>query len=124
LFLFFCGVLGFCQGVGYGPIAALLAEAYPTNVRFSGAAISANSGAAFISGPASYITLWLEGFGIFFSPIYVLLVGISGLISLGLMKENNSRDLRGLMSNTVGKNVPRISNPTNLEISDTPVEHD
>ncbi len=94
-FLIFGFVL---MGATFGPMGAILPELFPTNVRYTGSAISYNVSSILGAAVAPFIAvaLWKAGGG---SPwlvgIYLSVMGVLTLISLIVSKETKDTDYEG-----------------------------
>jgi len=51
----------FAMGWTYGPVGTLLAEVYPTEVRYTGSSLSFNLASVLGAAPAPYVATWLAG---------------------------------------------------------------
>jgi metabolite-proton symporter len=92
------GVLAFlCLGLGvvgftYGPLGTLLAELFPTAVRYTGASLTFNLAGIVGASLAPYIATYLAShYGIAFVGYYLSGVGVVTLIALALIKERKER---------------------------------
>ncbi|MFP7759672.1 MFS transporter [Marisediminicola sp. LYQ134] len=88
-------VIGFTlMGLTFGPMGALLPELFPTNVRYTGSAISYNVASILGAAVAPFIAVWLWGLADG-SPVlvgvYLSVMGAITLVALILSKE--TRDL-------------------------------
>lgn len=82
LFFFFMLGMGLI-GMGYGPLASLLPELFPTEVRYSGASLAYNCAGILGASVATLITIPLNNhFGLWGVGIYLF---INGLLSLGAL---------------------------------------
>jgi metabolite-proton symporter len=89
-------IIGFTlMGLTFGPMGALLPELFPTNVRYTGSAVSYNLSSILGAAVAPFIAvaLWQSAHG---SPvlvgIYLSSMAVLTLISLVLMKETKGQD--------------------------------
>lgn len=82
------------MGMTFGPMAALLPELFPTEVRYSGASLAYNLAAIVgASIPAIYAIKINEQYGMKGVAIYVFINGIISLIALMSIKETKNVDL-------------------------------
>jgi MFS family permease len=79
----------------YGPEAALIAEAFPPRLRYSGASIGYQLASIIAGGPAPFIATWL--FVTFNSTfpigIYVVICAIISIIATALLPDYTNRDI-------------------------------
>jgi metabolite-proton symporter len=92
------GVLAFlCLGLGvvgftYGPLGTLLAELFPTAVRYTGASLTFNLAGIVGASAAPYIATYLASrYGIASVGYYLSGVGLVTLVALALIKERKER---------------------------------
>jgi metabolite-proton symporter len=92
------GVLAFlCLGLAvvgfnYGPLGTLLAELFPTSVRYTGASLTFNLAGIVGAAPAPYIATYLAShYGIASVGYYLSGVGLVTLVALALIKERKER---------------------------------
>jgi metabolite-proton symporter len=89
-------VLGFMlMGATFGPMGALLPELFPTNVRYTGSAISYNVSSILGAAVAPIIALWLWELGDgnpWLVGIYLSVMGLLTFIALLLSKETKDVD--------------------------------
>ncbi|QGR19627.1 MFS transporter [Stygiolobus azoricus] len=78
---------GVAHGLGYSPLAALISEIFPTNVRYSGSSSAYQFGNSFIGGPASYVSDFLGSVSYALYPLYALIVILISIVSLTKVKE-------------------------------------
>jgi MFS family permease len=83
------------HNIQYGPQAALIAEAFPPPVRYSGASIGYQLASIFAGGPAPLIATQLygdykSGFAV---AIYILVCAVITLVAVALMPERSRRDI-------------------------------
>jgi MFS family permease len=80
-------------GLVYGPLGTLLAELFPTNVRYSGNSLTFNLAGIFGASLAPYIATWLaQHYGLRYVGFYA---SLSGLLSLlGLLGTRETKDDR------------------------------
>lgn len=90
-------VLGFMlMGMTFGPMGALLPELFPTNVRYTGSAVSYNISSVIGAAVAPFIAIWLWGVGDgnpWLVGVYMSLAGVLTLIALLLGKETKDVDM-------------------------------
>ncbi|TDT33014.1 metabolite-proton symporter [Naumannella halotolerans] len=88
-------ILGFTlMGLTFGPMGALLPEMFPTNVRYTGSAVSYNVSSILGAALAPFISVYLWGLGAgspFLVGLYLTGAAVLTMISLFLTKE--TRDL-------------------------------
>ena len=79
----------------YGPEAALIAEAFPPRLRYSGASIGYQLASIIAGGPAPFIATWL--FVTFNSTfpigIYIVVCAIISIIATTLLPDYTNRDI-------------------------------
>jgi len=79
----------------YGPEAALIAEAFPPRLRYSGASIGYQLASIIAGGPAPFIATWL--FATFNSTfpigIYVVVCAIISIIATALLPDYTNKDI-------------------------------
>lgn len=83
------------MGATFGPMAAILPELFPTNVRYTGSAIAYNLSSVIGAAPASFvaIALWQAGGGsTVWVGVYLALAGVASLISVFMMRETRDQD--------------------------------
>lgn len=78
---------GVAHGLGYSPLAALISEIFPTNVRYSGSSSAYQFGNSFIGGPASYVSDFLGSVSYALYPLFALIVILISIGSLTKVKE-------------------------------------
>lgn len=78
-----------------GTLASYLCETFPTDVRYSGFALSFNLANALFGGSASYISLWLIGItGNQIAPaFYMVVIAAIALVAMILSHEHSNKDL-------------------------------
>ena len=78
------GVVGFT----YGPLGTLLAELFPTAVRYTGASLTFNLAGILGASPAPYLATYLaKNYGLAYVGYYLSFVGLVTLVALVLIKE-------------------------------------
>ena len=78
------GVVGFT----YGPLGTLLAELFPTAVRYTGASLTFNLAGILGASPAPYLATYLaKNYGLASVGYYLSFVGLVTLVALVLIKE-------------------------------------
>lgn len=80
-------LFGVAHGLGYAPLAALISEIFPTNVRYSGSSSAYQFGNSFIGGPASYVSDFLGSISYALYPLFALIVILISIGSLTKVKE-------------------------------------
>ncbi|GGT92424.1 hypothetical protein GCM10007116_07700 [Sulfodiicoccus acidiphilus] len=84
-------LFGFFHGVGYSPLAALIAEIFPTNVRYTGSSSAYQFGNAFLGGPASYVSADLGSLSVLLYPLYMIVLSV---ITLGfILRARESKEV-------------------------------
>jgi MFS family permease len=83
------------HNIQYGPQAAMIAESFPPQLRYSGASIGYQLASVFAGGPAPLIATALygaykSGFAV---GVYILLCAIITLVAVGLMRERAGTDI-------------------------------
>lgn len=82
------------MGLTFGPMAAVLPELFPTNVRYTGASVAYNLAGLLGASLAPYIATWLAGtFGLAWVGGYLVLVGVVTLVALLVSRETRDDDL-------------------------------
>jgi MFS family permease len=82
--------LGFgVVGLTYGPLGTLMAELFPTAVRYTGASLAFNLAGIVGASLAPYIATYLaHTYGLSFVGYYLAAVGVVTLVALLLIKES------------------------------------
>ena len=92
-------ILGFSlMGLTFGPMAAVLPELFPTNVRYTGSAISYNMASILGAAVAPFIAvaLWTAGGGSpFLVGVYLAVMGAITFVALLISKETRDIDYAG-----------------------------
>jgi MFS family permease len=78
---------GVAHGLGYPPLAALISEIFPTNVKYSGSSSAYQFGNSFIGGPTSYVSDFLGSISYALYPLFALVVILISIGSLTLVRE-------------------------------------
>jgi metabolite-proton symporter len=88
--------LGFgLTGLVYGPLGTVLAEMFPTAVRYSGSSIAFNFAGIFGASLAPYAATWLaQHYGLQYVGYYISAVAVLSLIGLLATRETKDTDLR------------------------------
>jgi MFS family permease len=81
----------------YGPQAALIAEAFPERVRYSGASLGYHLSSVIAGGPAPLIATWLlktyhSGLSI---AMYIVVCSIVSLVATSMLKDYTNKDISG-----------------------------
>ncbi|WP_077489755.1 MFS transporter [Sinomonas mesophila] len=88
-------ILGFTlMGLTFGPMAAILPELFPANVRYTGSAVSYNLSSVIGAAPASFvaIALWQAGKGsTMLVGVYLAVAALLTFVALWLTKETKDR---------------------------------
>ncbi|WJR75316.1 MFS transporter [Bradyrhizobium sp. NP1] len=97
ILLFFVAAAGLTLGLGlsYGPQAALYAELYPANVRYSGVSVGYALGAVFGGAFAPMIAQWIIGvYGSSWAiGVYIMILSIISLAAVSTIKDPKGVDL-------------------------------
>jgi MFS family permease len=95
--LFFVGaaVMAAALGLSYGPMSALYAEMFPTNVRYSGVSIGYSLGAILGGAFAATIAQWIittyhQSWGI---GVYIVVLSVISLTAVSMVKSAEGADL-------------------------------
>jgi MFS family permease len=81
------------MGLTYGPVGTILAEQFPTRVRYTGASLAFNLAGIFGASLAPYIATWLAGrFGLQWVGYYLSAAAVLSL--LALLAVDRARDVR------------------------------
>ncbi|MEB3691281.1 MAG: MFS transporter [Caldisphaeraceae archaeon] len=84
-------LFGIFHGLGYSPLAAMLSEIYPTNIRYTGSSSSYQYGNSFLGGPASYVSSDLGAINFFLYPVYMIILAA---ITIGIVaKVKETKDI-------------------------------
>jgi metabolite-proton symporter len=88
--------LGFgLTGLVYGPLGTVLAELFPTAVRYTGSSIAFNVAGIFGASLAPYAATWLaQRYGLQYVGYYISAVAVLSLIGLIATRETKDTDLR------------------------------
>jgi metabolite-proton symporter len=82
-------------GLVYGPLGTVLAELFPTAVRYTGSSVAFNLAGIFGASLAPYAATWLaERHGLAYVGYYVTAIATLSLIGLLMTKETKHADLR------------------------------
>jgi MFS family permease len=83
----------------YGPQAALIAESFPTRMRYSGAGLGYQFASVLAGGPVPLVATWLlHQWGGYAVATYVALTGVVSLLALARLPERARVDLEQLDS--------------------------
>jgi MFS family permease len=89
-------IIGFAlMGMTFGPMAAILPELFPANVRYTGSAVAYNLSSVIGAAPASFvaIALWQTGGGnTVWVGVYLALGAVLTLIALSMTSETRDKD--------------------------------
>jgi metabolite-proton symporter len=93
----------------YGPQAALIAETFPTRLRYSGAGLGYQLASVFAGGPAPLLATWLLHTFDSSLPIgvYIALCGVITLIATALLPEPSRRAVARELEREAAAPVPR-----------------
>jgi MFS family permease len=88
--------LGFgLTGLVYGPLGTVLAELFPTSVRYTGSSVAFNIAGIFGASLAPYAATWLAAnYGLQYVGYYISAVAVLSLVGLLATKETKDMDLR------------------------------
>ena len=80
-------------GLTYGPIGTLLAQMFPTAVRYTGASLAFNLSGIFGASLAPYVALWLAGqYGLAYVGYYLSIAAALTLVALLAVPTTASED--------------------------------
>ena len=81
--------------IQYGPQAALIAESFPAEVRYSGSSLGYQLASITAGGPAPLVAIWLlQRFGSSMAvAAYLSLCGVVSLVALALLRDGSRADL-------------------------------
>ncbi|OFI38914.1 MFS transporter [Arthrobacter sp. SW1] len=89
-------IVGFTlMGLTFGPMAAILPELFPANVRYTGSAVAYNLSSVIGAAPASFvaIALWQAGKGsTVLVGVYLAVAAVCTLVALLMTKETKDRE--------------------------------
>jgi sugar phosphate permease len=75
-------------GLVYGPLGTVLAELFPTPVRYSGNSLTFNLAGIFGASLASYLATWLaQTYGLHYVGFYVSAAGLLSLLGVAATRE-------------------------------------
>ncbi|KAJ3064295.1 hypothetical protein HDU98_012272 [Podochytrium sp. JEL0797] len=99
-------ILVMCAAISYGPLAAFLAELFPTNIRFTGTAACYHIGVGAIGGITGVVAVSISTatgnmFGGLFYPIGVS--AVSALVGIFMLPETNGCDLNSAVVEEMSK---------------------
>ena len=79
----------------YGPQASIIAESFPTNLRYTGAGLGYQLSSIIAGGPAALIATWLiHQFGTGYAvSVYILISAVITLIALKLLADRSRSDI-------------------------------
>lgn len=79
----------------YGPQASIIAESFPTNLRYTGAGLGYQLSSIIAGGPAALVATWLiHQFGTGYAvSVYILVSAVITLIALKLLKDRSRSDI-------------------------------
>lgn len=79
----------------YGPQASIIAESFPTNLRYTGAGLGYQLSSIIAGGPAALIATWLiHQFGTGYAvSVYILISAIITLVALKFLKDRSRSDI-------------------------------
>lgn len=79
----------------YGPQASIIAESFPTNLRYTGAGLGYQLSSIIAGGPAALIATWLiHQFGTGYAvSVYILVSAVITLVALKFLKDRSRSDI-------------------------------
>jgi metabolite-proton symporter len=87
-------VVQIAHAMQYGPQAALIAENFPTRLRFGGSGIGYQLASVVAGGPAPLIATWLlHDFGWQAIAVYVILAAVVSLVAIALLPDRSKTDI-------------------------------
>ncbi len=88
----------------YGPQASLIAESFPTGLRYGGAGLGYQLASVFAGGPAPLIATWLlHDFGWQAISVYIVFAVLLTLLAAAMLPDRSKMtDISGLVPNAVG----------------------
>jgi metabolite-proton symporter len=82
------------MGLTYGPLGTVLAELFPTAVRYTGSSLTFNMAGIFGASLAPYVATWLaENYGLEYVGYYLTGAALLSLVGLFLSRETATEDL-------------------------------
>lgn len=82
------------MGLTFGPMSAALPEMFPTNVRYTGSAISYNVSSILGAAVAPFIATWLcTSYGVGWVGVYLIAMAVLTFVALALSPETKDADL-------------------------------
>ncbi|WOE51799.1 MFS transporter [Sulfuracidifex metallicus] len=86
-------MFGIFHGMGYSPLAAMISEIFPTNVRYTGSSSAYQFGNSFLGGPASYVSADLGTINYLLYPVYTAILIIATIAFLLKSKESKGIEM-------------------------------
>jgi MFS family permease len=89
------------MGLTFGPMAAILPELFPANVRYTGSAIAYNLSSVIGAAPASFVAIALWQFGkgsTVWVGVYLAVAAVLTLVALLLTRETKDREFEDNIS--------------------------
>jgi metabolite-proton symporter len=95
----------------YGPQAALIAESFPTSLRYSGAGIGYQLSSVFAGGPAPLLAVWLLHTFDSTLPIalYIAAGAVCGVVATALLPEPGRREVEKEFDTSVAESIPETA---------------
>jgi metabolite-proton symporter len=95
----------------YGPQAALIAEGFPTKLRYSGAGIGYQLSSVFAGGPAPLLAVWLLHKFDSTLPIalYIAAGAVCGFVATALLPEPGRREVEKEFETSVAEAIPQTA---------------
>jgi metabolite-proton symporter len=96
-------------GLAYGPLGTVLAELFPTSVRYTGSSVTFNLAGIFGASLAPYVATWLAtNHGLQWVGYYLAAAAVLSFIGLYLSPETQDSSLSSVEGAKVGRNVPAL----------------
>ncbi|BBG25108.1 Putative sialic acid transporter [Sulfuracidifex tepidarius] len=86
-------LFGIYHGSGYSPLAAMISEIFPTNVRYTGSSSAYQFGNSFLGGPASYVSADLGSVNYLLYPVYTVVLVIVTIAFLVKARESKEVEI-------------------------------
>lgn len=110
LLLLFLSIGMGLMGLSFGPMAALLPELFPTNIRYTGSGISYNMSSILGAALTPFVATWLaREYGPGSVGFYLALLGVLTFIALTLCKESAHTDLDAMADDIVATGIESSS---------------
>jgi metabolite-proton symporter len=103
----------------YGPQAALIAEGFPTSLRYSGAGIGYQLSSVFAGGPAPLLAVWLLHTFDSTLPIalYIAAGAVCGFVATALLPEPGRREVEKEFATSVEEGIPETAKKSGGEVA-------